>query len=61
MTPKLVSKTETRAHKLVPPKPNIGRAILGGFVGAPAVSALMYTVAPLMGVRVDIADVLARC
>ena len=58
MTQKLVSKARTRAQKLAPIRPNIGRAILGGFVGTPAMSALMYTVAPLIGVRVDIADVL---
>jgi len=58
MTQKLVCKAGTKAQKLAPVRPNIGRAILGGFVGTPAMSALMYTVAPLMGVRVDIADVL---
>jgi hypothetical protein len=58
MTQKLVSKAGTRAQKLAAIRPNIGRAILGGFVGTPAMSALMYTVAPLIGIRVDIADVL---
>jgi len=37
-------------------RPSLGRAILGGFVGTPAMSFLMYTVAPLIGVRVDIAE-----
>ena len=45
-------------EKVVATRPNFGRAILGGFVGTPAMSALMYTAAPLMGVRVDIADML---
>ena len=58
MTQKLVCKARTKAQKLATVRPNIGRAILGGFVGTPAMSALMYTVAPLIGVRVDIADVL---
>jgi hypothetical protein len=58
MAAKLVSNPGTRAQKRAAIRPNIGRAILGGFVGTPAMSALMYTVAPLMGVRVDIADVL---
>jgi hypothetical protein len=57
MTQNLVSKAGTRAQKLAAIRPNIGRAILGGFVGTPAMSVLMYTVDPLMGVRVDIADV----
>jgi uncharacterized membrane protein YagU involved in acid resistance len=39
-------------------KPNFGRAIIGGFVGTPAMTVLMYTVAPLLGVRVDIAEML---
>jgi hypothetical protein len=59
MTQALVSKAGTKAQKLAAIIPNIGRAILGGFVGTPAMSALMYTVAPLIGVRVDIADVLS--
>ena len=58
MTQNLVSKAGTRAQKLAAIRPNIGRAILGGFVATPAMSVLMYTVDPLMGVRVDIADVL---
>lgn len=39
-------------------RPSIGRAILGGFVATPAMTVLMYTVAPLIGVRVDIAEML---
>jgi len=58
MTQKLISKTEIGSQKFAATRPNIGRAILGGFVGTPAMSALMYTAAPLMGVRVDIADML---
>jgi hypothetical protein len=60
MTQKLISTTEIGTQKFAATRPNIGRAILGGFVGTPAMSALMYTAAPLMGVRVDIADVLGR-
>ena len=39
-------------------KPSLGRAIIGGFVGTPAMTVLMYTVAPLLDVRVDIAEML---
>jgi uncharacterized membrane protein YagU involved in acid resistance len=39
-------------------KPSLGRAIIGGFVGTPAMTVLMYTVAPLLGVRVDFAEML---
>jgi hypothetical protein len=58
MREKLISKTGIGTQKFTATRPNIGRAILGGFVGTPAMSALMYTAAPLMGVRVDIADML---
>lgn len=58
MTEKLISKAEIETQEFAATRPNIGRAILGGFVGTPAMSALMYTTAPLMGVRADIADVL---
>jgi hypothetical protein len=60
MTQKLISTTGIGTQEFAATRPNIGRAILGGFVGTPAMSALMYTAAPLMGVRVDIADVLGR-
>ena len=39
-------------------RPSVGRAVIGGFVGTPAMTVLMYTVAPLLGVRVDIAEML---
>src|ERR1700746_213670 len=58
MTQKLISKTGIGTQEFAATRPNIGRAILGGFVGTPAMSALMYTAAPLMGVRGDIAEVL---
>lgn len=58
MTEELISKPGIGTQTFATTRPNIGRAILGGFVGTPAMSALMYTAAPLMGVRVDIADVL---
>jgi len=40
-------------------RPSLGRAILGGFVRTRATSFLMFTVAPLIGVRVDIAEMLS--
>jgi hypothetical protein len=55
MTQKLISKTGIGTQEFAATRPNIGRAILGGFV---AMSALMYTAAPLMGVRGGIAEVL---
>jgi uncharacterized membrane protein YagU involved in acid resistance len=40
-------------------KPNIGRAILGGFVGTLAITFMMYVVSPaLMGMPMDIAAML---
>lgn len=60
MTQKLVFTTGIGTQEVAANRPNIGRAILGGFVGTPAMSALMYTAAPLMGVRVDIAEVLGK-
>jgi uncharacterized membrane protein YagU involved in acid resistance len=39
-------------------KPSLGRAIIGGFVGTPAMTVLMYMAAPLLGVRVDVAEML---
>lgn len=38
--------------------PTFARAALGGFVGTLAMTALMYVVAPLMGLRMDIAAML---
>ncbi len=39
-------------------RPSIGRAILGGFVATPVMTAMMYLVVPLFGVRMDIAAML---
>jgi len=42
-------------------KPNIGRVILGGFVGTLAITFLMYVAAPMMGLpKMDIATMLGR-
>lgn len=42
-------------------KPNIGRVILGGFVGTLAITFLMYVGAPMMGLpKMDIAAMLGR-
>jgi hypothetical protein len=38
--------------------PTLSRAVLGGFVGTAAMTAMMYLVAPMMGLRVDIAAML---
>jgi hypothetical protein len=37
---------------------NFGRAALGGFVGTLVMTAMMYMVAPMMGLRMDIAAML---
>lgn len=41
-------------------KPKIGNAILGGFVGTVAMTLMLYMVAPLMGIRMDIAAALGK-
>ncbi len=42
-------------------KPNIGRTILGGFVGTLAITLMMYKVAPMMtGQAMDIAAMLGK-
>jgi uncharacterized membrane protein YagU involved in acid resistance len=42
-------------------RPNIGRAILGGFVGTLAITMLMYKGAPMMGMpKMDIAAMLGQ-
>jgi hypothetical protein len=41
-------------------KPKIGSAILGGFVGTAVMTLMLYMVAPLMGVRMDIAGSLGK-
>jgi uncharacterized membrane protein YagU involved in acid resistance len=38
--------------------PSLGRAVLGGFVGTVALTAMMYLVAPMMGLHMDIAAML---
>lgn len=38
--------------------PMFARAVLGGFVGTLAMTAMMYFVAPMMGLRMDIAAML---
>ena len=38
--------------------PTLSRAVLGGFVGTAAMTAMMYFVAPMMGLRMDIAAML---
>jgi uncharacterized membrane protein YagU involved in acid resistance len=38
--------------------PTFARAALGGFVGTLAMTAMMYIVAPMMGLRMDIAAML---
>jgi len=39
-------------------RPNLGRAIVGGVVGTAAMTTLMYGVAPMMGLHMDIAAML---
>ena len=39
-------------------RPNVTRLVLGGLVGTMAMTAMMYMVAPMMGVRTDIAAML---
>lgn len=38
--------------------PNIGRSMLGGLVGTAMMTAMMYFVAPMMGLNMDIAAML---
>lgn len=38
--------------------PNLSRAMVGGFVGTLAMTAMMYLVAPMMGLHMDIAAML---
>lgn len=39
-------------------RPNLGRVVCGGCVATPAMTVLMYTLAPAMGVQMDIAALL---
>ncbi len=39
-------------------RPTFARAVLGGFVGTVVMTAMMYFVAPMMGLRMDIAAML---
>jgi uncharacterized membrane protein YagU involved in acid resistance len=41
-------------------KPQVGRAIAGGFVGTVVMTLMMMFVAPMMGVHMDIAENLSR-
>lgn len=41
-------------------KPKIGNAILGGLVGTVVMTLMLYMVAPLMGIRMDIAGSLGQ-
>ena len=41
------------------PHPTFARAALGGFAGTLAMTAMMYVVAPMMGLHMDIAAMLA--
>lgn len=38
--------------------PTLSRAVLGGLAGTAAMTAMMYLVAPMMGLRMDIAAML---
>src|SRR5713101_10174829 len=40
-------------------RPNLGLAIVGGFVGTPAMTAAVYVLATLIGVKMNIVDALA--
>jgi hypothetical protein len=39
--------------------PNFSRALAGGFAGTLAITIVMYVVAPMMGLHMDIADMLS--
>jgi uncharacterized membrane protein YagU involved in acid resistance len=41
-------------------KRNAGIAILGGVIGTPAMTVLMYVLAPVLGVKMDIVSLLAE-
>ena len=40
-------------------RPNLGLAMVGGFVGTPAMTAAVYVLATLIGVKMNIVDALA--
>lgn len=40
--------------------PKVGRTILGGFIGTLAMTIVIYWVAPMMGIHMDIAESLAK-
>jgi hypothetical protein len=40
-------------------RPNLGLAIVGGFVGTPAMTVAVYVLATLIGVKMNIVDALA--
>jgi hypothetical protein len=37
---------------------NIGKVVLGGFVGTVVMTIMMYVVSPMMGLKMDVADML---
>ena len=39
-------------------RPNVARSMLGGFVGTLVMTTMMYMVAPMMGLKMDIAQML---
>jgi hypothetical protein len=39
-------------------RPNLGRTVIGGIAGTAVMTAMMYMVAPMMGVKMDIAGML---
>ena len=39
-------------------RPDVGRLLLGGLVGTLVMTAMMYVVAPMMGLKMDIAQML---
>ena len=41
--------------------PTLSRAVLGGLAGTAAMTAMMYLVAPMMGLHMDIAAMLGPC
>ena len=41
-------------------RPNVGKAVLGGVIGTTVFTAMMYMVAPMMGVHMDVADMLSH-
>jgi uncharacterized membrane protein YagU involved in acid resistance len=42
------------------PRPNLSLVLVGGLLGTPAMSALMYVLAPVLGVNMDIVTMLGE-